>query len=305
MGGCDVTCAVSHLPILEKDPCRFIFLREREFESDSYHGDIWHPMTLPVKGVYDWYGSVEKVEDTPLVRFQVEALQRIALPLPEDEYRDGWPRMENFPHSIESWMFLCERDLLKVRYKTILDTEPVMDTVPYIVREEVYQAMIQEPGKGVGISRSRVESYAGDSTGGLRLDVEHTKRRLKTMSMPADVRGMMEEGLGLLDRVGPSMTRREIEFLFCGARVNPGDFKSLLEFTEEDWVQLNAEVLDFLTFQATLAECRREFMPAHYKDQADMREDPTIANEILASLIANVWGPAIREKHEDLEEDDE
>lgn len=66
MGSWNGTCAVTRLPIFSGDPVVLIPIVERP----SYDGgmlvhstDAWMPFSLPIRGTYNDYGSIEPVED--------------------------------------------------------------------------------------------------------------------------------------------------------------------------------------------------------------------------------------------------
>lgn len=67
MGVWNATCAISHLPIQGGEPCRILLLAEAirtHRGSGGFHDteEIWKPMTVPIKGVYDAYGSATALE---------------------------------------------------------------------------------------------------------------------------------------------------------------------------------------------------------------------------------------------------
>jgi len=206
MGSHDVTCAVSHLPIQYKEPCRLMFLRQViAWDDDEEPGNWqhvwakWLPLSLPVKGLYDGYGRLmagyreergdhdsHHVEYDPdaLLRFQIESIARVAEPIPDDE-RQGYGDLERFPDTIESLMSACERGYLKVRLPrgTLKDDEEpkqcVLRVSPYYVSERAWQAVIApSEEKGIGLSRGRLDRFnekneKKNATHWLRDTVEH------------------------------------------------------------------------------------------------------------------------------------
>lgn len=63
MGSFSYTCAISGLPIEEGDAVRYYLLTENPYDSNIRCSmtDLWFPRTWPLKGIYNNYGSVEKV----------------------------------------------------------------------------------------------------------------------------------------------------------------------------------------------------------------------------------------------------
>jgi len=237
MGSSDRTCAVSHLPIQYKDPCRMIFLRQvLAWDDDLEPGDWqhvwtqWLPLGLPVKGLYDGYGrvmagysdKVPKGQTSPhmpydpdaVLRFQIESIARVAEPLPKDE---GWGALADFPNTIESLMSACERGWLRVRLPrpSLRDEVPPTPVVcrvsPMYVSERAWQAVTSGSDDGIGVSRARLEKhYGNDILASLRSTVEHYRdwpaRReemRETLAMAEESAEEVEKTMALLERVWP------------------------------------------------------------------------------------------------------
>lgn len=79
MGSFAFTCGVSGLPIEAGDPVRFLMLTKNPYhdgaKNSCYMHDLWFPRTLPLKGVYNDYGSVEDVEKGAAQDLWLEGLQ--------------------------------------------------------------------------------------------------------------------------------------------------------------------------------------------------------------------------------------
>jgi hypothetical protein len=207
MGSSDRICAVSHLPILYKEPCRFIFLRQVIAWDDDMEPGSWQhvwtrwlPLGLPVKGLYAGYGRVmagyhETIPEghdshhalydpeDPLTKFQVESIARVVEPLPDKE---GWGELLKFPHTIESLMVACERGWLRVKLPRtrLRDGEEqkfaTLRVSPYYVSERAWQAMVAAPDDGgIGIWRPRTKKFMQDSeekllmVGALKATIDH------------------------------------------------------------------------------------------------------------------------------------
>jgi len=320
MGSWDSTCAVSHLPIEWDDPIRFFFLRPDEFE-DRDHG--WIPLTLPIKGVYDGYGSVKNFEPTNLTKLQAQVLAKFACKIDEDKI-SGFPRMDGrdatYPTDLMAVACACERGWLNLTIPLFMDKEEPPETFPvkpWMVREEVYQAMLKQDPPGLAIGRSRIERWLHGSIESkkrgpamwLKQSIETWKHLQEPRSETSDPEGkqLLREVHEALSAAAEStlgnLKNREIQFLFGNATTHAAEFTALLEFTDDDWEALDREVTDHHVFCSTMKELRRAFHPATYTDQVDPDSDPTAANELLAHLILHNWGPAMRAKYEQRRED--
>lgn len=307
MGMSDVTCAVSHLPIKHGEPCRMIFLRQQIAWDDQLTNGTWEhvwakwvPMSLPIKGVYDGYADLVKevpekgpdvpLDVTPVLKFQVESIARVALDLPPDEPRSGFADLEHFPNSIESLMFACERGWLRVKLplgRLKDDEEPKHRTLrvsPYYVSERAWQAMIaSSEDRGIGTWRGRLQRHhenSRDMARGLRMAVDHYRdlpERCERMTKALEGTEMEDDAEDLLDRIMPHMFRdltpeheMSPDVLVVGGDGEPDVrvYKTLFEFGEADWKELGDLVFDFKVFCGTLRhELRREIHPELYRDQ--------------------------------------
>lgn len=186
MGCWDITCAISNLPIVEKDPIRWIFLRNPLFyDGISKSWASWLPVSVPVKGVYDEYGGIKDYADDRITQFQVECLKKFAVWIGDRE--DGYdenPDNSDFPNTMESLVSACERGGLHFRlpydedpsrrgrdregYKLPADMEigddgivyKTVKTSAFVIHEEIYQHMIAPTSRnppGIGTWRGRLE----------------------------------------------------------------------------------------------------------------------------------------------------
>lgn len=246
MGSSDVTCAISHLPIQYKEPCRFIFLRQAIAWDDDLEPGSWEhvwakwiPLSLPVKGLYDSYGRLmagyreergehdsHHVEYDPdaLLRFQIESIARVAEPIPNDE-RQGYGDLERFPNTIESLMSACERGYLKVRLPrdTGKDNEEskqcVLRVSPYYVSERAWQAIVTPTERSIGghAWKNKLRQDEKNAVYWLRDVVEHyrdlpeRRERMEEILDKADLEGEKKEDLleGIFDKALP-LTLRDL-----------------------------------------------------------------------------------------------
>lgn len=320
MGSWDSTCAVSHLPIEWDDSIRFFFLRPDEWE-DRNNG--WVPLTLPIKGAYDGYGSVKNFEHTNLTKFQAQVLAKFACEIDEDKIQ-GFPRLDGrdatYPTDLMAVAAACERGWLHLTLPLFGDKDKPPHTFPvkpWMVREEVYQAMLKQEVPGLAFDRPRIETWLhGTDENKRRGPAEWLKSGIETWKNLQEPLGDSgdEEAVKLLRETRESLREysnstlgdlknRELQFLFANATTHAAEFTALLEFTDDDWEALDREITDHHVFCSTMRELRRGFHPATYTDQVDPRSDPTTAHEMLAHLILHNWGPILRAKYDQRKED--
>lgn len=296
MGMSDVTCAVSHLPIQDGDPCRFLFLRRSVWaddESSCFHpGSKWIVASLPVTGKYDGYGRVEDFTDDAVTRLQVEALSRRALPLQDDEL-SGFADAEGYPNTIASLMWACKRGLLRLELpRSRGEGSTTVDTAPLYVREDAYQAVIADSDRdppGVGIWRARLRKHrTTDPVDRLRAMVV---REQCAAEVPPDARRihqLLDEARALTGDGLASHMEETPDVMVCGTdfRLDVTAYPSLLRFTDDDWRKLSEAVFDLEVFYRTMrVELRRELHPVLYRDQFYFPEQGLDAHRMLARYV--------------------
>ena len=69
MGSFSYTCSVSNLPIVAGTPVRFFALMQRPYDTPACYIDaFWVPLSLPLQGVYNDYGSIEDITSPKEIR---------------------------------------------------------------------------------------------------------------------------------------------------------------------------------------------------------------------------------------------
>ena len=78
MGSFAYTCCVSGLPIEAGDAVRYLLLTQNPYQDEHvcYSHGFWYPRTVPLKAVYNDYGSVEDVEEGPSRDVWMEAFHK-------------------------------------------------------------------------------------------------------------------------------------------------------------------------------------------------------------------------------------
>ena len=331
MGMWDITCALTHLPIQDQDPIRFIFLRQPLFFDGIFKSWAqWVPTSLPLKGVYDSYGGIEGIEVDNVVRFQVDCFKRWA---EWDEGReDGFQDVaEGFPNTIESLVRGCERGGLVLRLpydsrpeKRKDDKRPPFKrvrTAPFIIHEEIYQHMIAEVDRdppGIGSWRSRMERKGKpDRTKWLRQGVEWAGRADERESVAEILRKEGKEDLAdeligrafslfLHDDLGSNVMSNTPDMGVIGNEWDPSpdNWPTLFEFTEEDWAELSRRMFEFDALSYTMHEIRRCFYPALFTDQYYYPRNQFDASRLFAHYVDKM-SREFQERHAEIHKDDE
>lgn len=287
MGTFDVTCGVTHLPILAGDPCRFLFLRQVAVPQNIEDGDStwqhswarWLPLSLPIKGEYDGYGRVMYGEGVPfpkdpLLDFQVEAFERVRQEVNDDtyDYLQGNP--------IDNLITMCERGALRVKIQRLSLTElfePVTVRVsPYYVSEAAWQLIVTESPW-----RSRMTKVYERAVQALRRT--YTESKL-SISESWDVDTLIAEKLLSALEENPDL------FVLGSSSILPDEpFASMTRFTEKDWNCFAESVIDLQTFYHTLQHnLRRTLHPELHTDQfryADMFYPEKKGADLQKSLL--------------------
>lgn len=82
MGCFSYTCFVSSFPIAAGVPVRFLALVQSPDNEGHFINavdDLWQPLALPIKGVYNEYGSVTDLESGPITDAFFEILNNLAV----------------------------------------------------------------------------------------------------------------------------------------------------------------------------------------------------------------------------------
>src|SRR5262245_43244010 len=149
MGCFSYTCSVSGLPIDWSTPIRFLALSESGRESRNIAvNSIWEPLTLPIRGKYDDYGSIEDIEEGGVSDAFFAALDRRAI-----EREVG----ENSVHDVAVARGMSRKDWLQALWEGRVQVkgrhQPVVEVVQTMIREDVWQCLVARSRKladGVG-----------------------------------------------------------------------------------------------------------------------------------------------------------
>lgn len=303
-----------------KDPVRYLFIREPEFDRDG-RSTGWETVGLPIKGIYDGYSGVTELELTPSVRLTVDVLRKFACQPPEEYQEDviseGYG-LQGYPNNLKSLVRAAERGWLHLDVpfwradEDDPETRPVKVS-PYMVREEVFQAMILPSSEklAIGSGRERLEKHESGQVLSVR-DALRTREKYSdggpSISPEADeviqraYKSMREYAEHALD---PSMSR-QWGVIFSRARVKVYEYPVALELTDEEWEQVEADFMDWQVFMWTLRDLNRRLHPAIATEQYDFyANDPCFANEMLAARILQEWAPAITAANKNEEDDDD
>jgi hypothetical protein len=325
MGGTDVICGISHLPVQDPDPAWFIFLRQPAWprEDDWNHQWArWVPVGLPVRGRYNFYGYLEDVEHTPVTDFVVELMSRHARPLSEDQVR-GYGDLEDFPNTIESLMSACERGWLTLDLPDG-DDPPGVSSVkvsPFYVSDPMFRAMttdFHEPKKGESPSgvttwRRRTHERMSGAVKMLRESIEWgAKKDARGHGASLEKDDTFEE---LLERTYPMLLRDLVgggldggpDVLVSGRNWKPDIFsyRAPRKFRRRDWKEFESAVTDICTLHATLNYAlHREFYPTVHRTQYYYPDDELVTHRLLLLKIEERCREIERAFRERSEEDE-
>lgn len=91
MGCWNGTCAVSNLAIRENDPVRLIILKRwiGEFSGSGFcnSAGIWTPLVMPIRGLYNDYGSIKDYELPPFHEISFEQMRQRWSIDPDEAFR--------------------------------------------------------------------------------------------------------------------------------------------------------------------------------------------------------------------------
>lgn len=151
MGLWHSTCAISQLPIREDEPARLVLLaRSPQYGTGGggYHTGhaLWTPWTLPVKGVYNGYGTVVCQNDwhTEFIRSR---LKSTLVPLPEGDnpFKDTpiHPDLFEADKGLEMLQKHIRNDRVFIRVDP--DGKEVHPLGMCFIHEEVYTQLAEAP----------------------------------------------------------------------------------------------------------------------------------------------------------------
>lgn len=300
MGCWDITCALTSLPIREKDPIRWFFLRGPLFTDSewSHPWTRWIPISFPVQGVYNMYGGVEGWKENNVTRFQVECLRQYALRESADEEEEFLDRGdEDFPNTMESLVSACERGFLKLNLpygehdeEDKEDEFRKVNVSAFVVHEEVYQHMIARGDAdppGIGTAHRMLERGRDvNKTDGLKNAVEWEKNREERQELldkHPDLKDVLLDRVWMMATGLTSHLDETPDVLVVGNKHWPDvtAWPVLQEFTDEDWTELQQRILEQDVFFWTMKELRREFFPARYTDQYWYKKNDLTAHRLL------------------------
>ncbi len=143
MGCFPYTCSVSSLPISAGDPVRFLAVAQN-LDSDARFicevDSLWQPIALPIKGVYNDYGSVTELEAGPITNAFFEALNTLAV-----EREVGENRVHDVAvvkgMSTECWLRALWEERVQIPDRHGAARLQVAQTM---VREDVWQILVGE-----------------------------------------------------------------------------------------------------------------------------------------------------------------
>lgn len=282
MGCWNATCFLSNLTIRHKNPVRLIVLKPRTY-LESFHGpqDFWEPVGLPIKGIYDEYGSIEKPESGIHVNFLCRYFNQLKKKLVVSPRYSTFYGDKDFSSGILPLLSAIERNYLALPVRELPKNNKddiefnydqaqqpkihVFNTV--MIHEELFQAAIN--------SFTPNETKFIDE---IRRDVEYavhqrkTKKHLEELKADASIDELRQRILDLLEQSQKNYYERsDYEYVYHNS-VLRYDFKAYLseqEITPEDLESYIKTVSEFTLFEAFLANIHKPYVPAVGKGTQD------------------------------------
>lgn len=142
MGMFDYTCSVSGLPIGEGTPVRLTPLMPGDYYEEGKSvmstNELWVPMMLPLRAVYNSYGSVKDWEPGPKADSFFKQLEDCAV-----EREVG----ENPVHDVAVRKGMSREDYLMALWEGRIQTtgagRKILPVVQAMVREDIWQLLVQ------------------------------------------------------------------------------------------------------------------------------------------------------------------
>lgn len=174
MGCFSYSCSISGLPIAYKDPVVYLALVPTDGRQGIGSRGIgincgWMPATLPIRGCYNDYGSVEKLKPSPKAFF--DSLQRRAIerPVGENPVHD-LPITSGMTQ--DEWLRALWEERVQIKHRTL----GVATLVQTMVRREVWEFLVRRvAAKAKRLSPHDVQSGLGFSTHLDRVDLQSVR----------------------------------------------------------------------------------------------------------------------------------
>jgi len=269
----------------------------------------WVPMSLPIKGAYDGYGPVvEKAKDedwstrkdirvdstSRVAQFQLETLQRVVNPWPEKE--PDYPASKTYPNNLHSIMQACDRGFLKVelsvKYNAPAPTRSLRVS-PFYIRESTYQLLTRKLEEGgVDYWRTRTEGKNPRYVRSIRNTIERSQRDFSHLrKLGEEELAAQLEMRNYLDCIPQELTSGLMEMMpdpfVLGYHhdFDVTEFKTLLEFEDEDWEELNYRLLELQVMFFTMHRLFMPFRPNMKRSQFSFYDSDLDGHRFLARHI--------------------
>lgn len=153
MGLWNETCVISNLPIMADTPARLVLLVQSPNYHEAHAGyteghSLWTPWSLPLPGVYDGYGRIEKVDSASAwnVKLILGRLQEDGVEKPGHEFEQD-QRIEDVVAdptlALGLIQNLVHRGRLSIRVS--VNRDEIMPAGMCFIREDVYRVLANSP----------------------------------------------------------------------------------------------------------------------------------------------------------------
>ncbi len=151
MGSFEYKCAISGLPIGAGDKVRFLLLQSSPFSSRGNYADgelSWYLRSLPVRAVYNDYGTVEEIcpADLPITNNWLEGLKI-------DLVEKGWG--DNTCHDVPTRKGMSFDELREALWEERLEVRPQLESRKDRVRSLAKKFLKERTKKSKGIPTIR------------------------------------------------------------------------------------------------------------------------------------------------------
>lgn len=143
MGCFTYTCSLSGLPITWNDKVVYLALAPGEHHCGIGPLHAWVPATVPIRGRYNDYGSIEKLERKPVTKVFFDTLARRAIPraVGENSVHDVAITPDNMTR--EEWLMA----LLEERVQFKDQFRGTVTLVQAMIRQEVWDFLVRFTSK--------------------------------------------------------------------------------------------------------------------------------------------------------------
>lgn len=231
MGCWNGTCAVSNLAITYGDPCRLIIIEEKPYGYSGggfcYSTDAWYPRVMPIKGIYDDYGSIERFELNDFHEISFEQFKEDWVDPPPNEVH-AKEEMYLDKLSWEGIIGAIERGLAMVTYRGVVpppDTGEIQSPSEEVVERELRRLENDTRFDGDGLTEKQKKKFA-------RLQAWNFELQHKNGDLRGYVSGLQNKRPHQYGRLGFIMVLEDVWQAMVQCQGNLKDWRDKQSFRE-------------------------------------------------------------------------